>query len=716
MDASQNVRLDYSNSAITIVQGVDNTQNTWISSNAAYTQAAFNQANVDVTSVSVSPGTYGSSTLIPVVTIAANGRITNISNVAVSGGGGITASGYLANSVIFANSAGYLSNVSDLSFTSSNNTLIVANITVPSVYTTVGGIVFPDGTSQSTAASGAATDQAARNLANTANVTAQAALVQANSASANTIVTQGVDVTQNTRLNVIENTDLSQNVSITTQNSFITIIQGTDVSQNARMTIIQGVDLGQNTAISSTDGKMQSAYNQANTGTVLAQAAYNQSNASFLAVNSAITIIQGTDVSQNTRMNISDGVDASQNVRLDYSNTAITIIQGTDVGQNSRMTIIEGVDATQNTNISNKVNLTGSLNQTISGNVTIGQDLIVSGNLVLTGNINSQNVQQLAVADPLILLGLGNYVSDTKDIGFAAHYNDGTNAHAGIIRDSGTKEFYVFQGYVPELDANNNVIITDTSFRTANFNTNYLKGNLIATTAVVNGIDLSNYTQAAFAQANVTIGVDVSQNARMTIIEGVDLTQNTNIAATDGKMQSAYNQANVTIGVDTTQNTRLTIIEATDVSQNARMTIIEGVDLGQNTAISSTDGKMQSAFNQANTDVTNISVTAGTYGSATIVPVITIAANGRISAVTNTTITASGGGTTSGYLANTVFVANTGGYLSNSTMSFYASNNTLYTSNTYVTGRVGFANSTTITSVVYQYYNATTNSLDTVFG
>ena len=67
----------------------------------------------------------------------------------------------------------------------------------------------------------------------------------ANNASANTIIIQGVDVSQNTRLTVIENTDLSQNVSISTQNSFITVIQGVDVGQNARMTIIEGTDVGQ---------------------------------------------------------------------------------------------------------------------------------------------------------------------------------------------------------------------------------------------------------------------------------------------------------------------------------------------------------------------------------------------------------------------------------------------------------------------------------------
>ena len=67
------------------------------------------------------------------------------------------------------------------------------------------------------------------------------------------------------------------------------------------------------------------------------------------------------------------------------------------------------------------------------------------------------------------------------------------------------------------------------------------------------------------------------------------------------------------------------------------------------------------------------------------------------------------------YTANTIIVANTAGYLSNSNVYFTASNNTLATSNVYVSNRVGFANSNNIL-VVYQTYNANTNSLDTIFG
>ena len=49
-----------------------------------------------------------------------------------------------------------------------------------------------------------------------------------------------------------------------------------------------------------------------------------------------------------------------------------------------------------------------------------------------------------------------------------------------------------------------------------------------------------------------------------------------------------------------------------------------------------------SAFAQANTDYTTISTTAGTYGNASYVPVFTVAANGRVTSVTNTAISTSG--------------------------------------------------------------------------
>ena len=87
---------------------------------------------------------------------------------------------------------------------------------------------------------------------------------------------------------------------------------------------------------------------------------------------------------------------------------------------------------------------------------------------------------------------------------FAAHYNDGTNAHSGLIRDSVTKEWYLFKGYTPEIGTNNNIDINDASFKVDTLN-----ANLHSTYILAKGIDILprtniifDLTNAAFIHAN----------------------------------------------------------------------------------------------------------------------------------------------------------------------------------------------------------------------
>jgi hypothetical protein len=104
----------------------------------------------------------------------------------------------------------------------------------------------------------------------------------------------------------------------------------------------------------------------------------------------------------------------------------------------------------------------------------------------------------------------------------------------------------------------------------------------------------------------------------ITIIQGVDTTQNTNITTATNAAQAAFAQANATAGGLISANSRLTIAEGVDVGQNNRMTIIEGVDTWQNTQITAASALAQGAFARANSGAratsSNTTPTGNTVG------------------------------------------------------------------------------------------------------
>ena len=347
----------------------------------------------------------------------------------------------------------------------------------------------------------------------------------------------------------------------------------------------------------------------------------------------------------------------------------------------------------------NKANTGGTFTGTVtiqgdttaSGNLSVGKNLTVTGNLSVLGNTVSIGTSTLEVTDPMILLASGNFFTDALDIGFAGSYNDVANAHTGLFRDAaGNKEWYLFEGYTPEVSGNNNIVVTDPSFNTSNLNVRRVTGNLIAQTVRINGRDqasvdstqntnitsVNQFTQGAYDKANaafnasntavsIEAGIDDSQNAAITIIQGVDLTQNTNITAVNnfaaaafatanganGEADAAYGHANNAYNY---ANTAIAYSLSIDATQNAAITIIQGVDTTQNTNITAVQGKMESAYAAANTKVATVAGTSGrvtssgttaitidlatsgvaasTYGSATAlqIPGFTVDTYGRI--------------------------------------------------------------------------------------
>ena len=210
VDTTQNTRLNSietinanQNTSISIIQGVDTTQNTNITTATNLAQAAFNTANnantrTVINGLGVSKldlNSYGSNT--------AYLTTTSDDSTALFMGTATTELYAYTSIQIRANTGG-----TSKAWTFGDD----------------GGLTFPDNTIQTTAWTGSAIDQTARNTANTA--------------TNNITIIQGVDTTQNTRLNSIETINNSQNTSINAA--------AQTVPQNAQSTnyVLQLTDAG----------------------------------------------------------------------------------------------------------------------------------------------------------------------------------------------------------------------------------------------------------------------------------------------------------------------------------------------------------------------------------------------------------------------------------------------------------------------------------------
>ena len=83
---------------------------------------------------------------------------------------------------------------------------------------------------------------------------------------------------------------------------------------------------------------------------------------------------------------------------------------------------------------------------TVNGAVYITSDTTVGGNLSVLGAFTTINTVSILINDPLIELGTNN-VTDTADIGFIGHYNNGQPVVTGLFREPNTKEYFLFKDY-----------------------------------------------------------------------------------------------------------------------------------------------------------------------------------------------------------------------------------------------------------------------------
>jgi hypothetical protein len=331
------------------------------------------------------------------------------------------------------------------------------------------------------------------------------------------------------------------------------------------------VNLTQNTSI-------QAAFDKANSANVLAQAAFNAANAASSSVDqyardtansaSSNTIYtQGVDTTQNTRITAIDSYAGSSYAQ---ANAANNLAQSSFNKANSANVLAQASFDNANT----KLNSSGG---TISG------DLTVTGNLFVSGNTTTYTSNNVVINDPIILLA-NNNTGNALDVGFVAHYieND-ILKHTGLVKDVSTNTWYLFDNYTPEIQGTNLLNPNDTSLRIST-----VKANLISNSVFISGYDALAYTQASFNKAN-TAASDI------TIIQGVNTTQNTNITYATNLAQSAFDHANAAFNQANTGGGSSLDQYARDTANGA-----VAVNITQNTNITHADTKAQAAFDKAN--------------------------------------------------------------------------------------------------------------------
>ena len=207
---------------------------------------------------------------------------------------------------------------------------------------------------------------------------------------------------------------------------------------------------------------------------------------------------------------ISSTITVSGNTGTDTLTTGSTItVQGGATGINTTITGSAGSPVvtinTDNTVVRSNVALVGVQ--------TIGTDLQVSGNLIVLGSQTIINSSTVATNDSMIQLANNNTTGDVVDIGFYGVLNNGTsNIITGLVRDAGSKNYYLFSNVAYSSTFNSSNVITSNLFTQANTATLYTNINAFSATAgnltLTNALPVTSggTGSATFTSGNLLIG------------------------------------------------------------------------------------------------------------------------------------------------------------------------------------------------------------------
>ena len=158
---------------------------------------------------------------------------------------------------------------------------------------------------------------------------------------------------------------------------------------------------------------------------------------------------------------------------LTVNGTTVTVSASNLAVSDNMIYLNQGVEAT----VTNAVGDGTNVVYTADNNYTVGMSVTVTG--VTPSSFNVSNVLITAATSTTFTIADDNTDTYTSggtaramtnahpDLGFAAGYNDGTYAHAGLFRDASDATWKFFDSYTPEPDASVYIDTTHASFALA---------------------------------------------------------------------------------------------------------------------------------------------------------------------------------------------------------------------------------------------------------
>jgi hypothetical protein len=310
---------------------------------------------------------------------------------------------------------------------------------------------------------------------------------------------------------------------------------------------------------------------------------------------------------------------------------------------------------------------------------TISGDTTITGNLIINGTTTTVNTSTVSTSDSLLKLANNNTAGDSLDIGFYGTYNATGQKYAGLVRQAGSN-FFLFKDLTTDPTANALAVGSLTASNTATLRANITGGTVSslasaigvadggtgATTLTAGGILIGSGTSAVTILANTGTAGTYANASHVPVITTdtygrVSAVTNTAIAIdtaaiTSGTLADARLPATGTAGtyanashvpvITTDAYGRVTAVTNT-IIQIANTQITGTIITAQIADSAITTAKIANGaivtIDIADGNVTaaklaNTAVTAGVYGGATAIPVVTVDAQGRITSASNVAV------------------------------------------------------------------------------